>query len=331
MKKILFTGAILFCSLVMSAQTLVATLTHGTNTKIFYGTYAFENAMKEAVNGDLINLSEGSFNIESITKAVTIRGAGMSDRTTILTSENNRIDIVIPNTQNYTLSFEGVSLSAEEWIYIGNENNADVLKKVAFTKCRLGNIKLACFCEQLTFVNDIINSNSDLIMEEEAKSNVNFINCYVNWLEMENNTSSLYNCIVRGGTSSTLRRYYENCIICSQLSNASICKNCLFVGSSNFFGTQAYREKCHSVNNYADVFSTSFDGTEIYAQDETFELKPNAASTYLGTDGTQVGMYGGYVPYDPRPSYPQITKMNVAKKTTADGKLSVDIEVTAAE
>ena len=42
-------------------------------------------------------------------------------------------------------------------------------------------------------------------------------------------------------------------------------------------------------------------------------------------------MYGGVLPYNSTPSYPQITKMNVANKTTADGKLSVEIEVSAAE
>jgi hypothetical protein len=42
-------------------------------------------------------------------------------------------------------------------------------------------------------------------------------------------------------------------------------------------------------------------------------------------------MHGGVLPYDATPSYPQITRMNVANKTTADGKLSVEIEVSAAE
>ena len=49
-----------------------------------------------------------------------------------------------------------------------------------------------------------------------------------------------------------------------------------------------------------------------------------------GTDGTEVGIYGGSLPYDPTPTNPQITKFNVAAKSTADGKLSVDIEVNSA-
>lgn len=61
------------------------------------------------------------------------------------------------------------------------------------------------------------------------------------------------------------------------------------------------------------------------------DLTDEAKAQYKGSDGTQVGMYGGTLPFNTTPSYPQITKMNVAKKTTADGKLSVEIEVSAAQ
>lgn len=67
------------------------------------------------------------------------------------------------------------------------------------------------------------------------------------------------------------------------------------------------------------------------SDNETFELTETAKATYLGTDGTQVGIYGGMLPFDTTPSNPRITKCNVAAKSTADGKLSVDIEVKAAE
>ena len=73
------------------------------------------------------------------------------------------------------------------------------------------------------------------------------------------------------------------------------------------------------------------DFTGTYSDTQTFELTEEAKTKYLGTDGTEVGIYGGLLPYNSTPSYPQITKMNVANKTTADGKLSVEIEVSATE
>ena len=45
----------------------------------------------------------------------------------------------------------------------------------------------------------------------------------------------------------------------------------------------------------------------------------------------QENFYGGNLPYSMHILSPQITKCNVAAKTTSDGKLSVDIEVKAAE
>ena len=64
---------------------------------------------------------------------------------------------------------------------------------------------------------------------------------------------------------------------------------------------------------------------------ETFHLTEAAQTAYLGLDGTQVGIYGGSMPFDPIPTNPQITKCKVAQKSTTDGKLSVDIEVKTAE
>ncbi len=78
------------------------------------------------------------------------------------------------------------------------------------------------------------------------------------------------------------------------------------------------------------TYATTSNNT--YVQDRyNFKLTDEAAAKYLGTDGTQVGMYGGNLIYDENPTIPQITKCNVAAKSTADGKLSVDIEVKAAE
>ena len=85
------------------------------------------------------------------------------------------------------------------------------------------------------------------------------------------------------------------------------------------------------MTEYATLFKTYPGGPLALLDSETFELTDAAKTQYLGTDGTEVGIYGGNLPFDPTPSNPQITKCNVAAKSTADGKLSVDIEVNAAE
>ena len=73
------------------------------------------------------------------------------------------------------------------------------------------------------------------------------------------------------------------------------------------------------------------DFNALFKPDTFYEMTDEAKSEYVGQDGTEMGIYGGNLPYDTRILSPQITKCNVAAKTTADGKLSVDIEVKAAE
>ena len=63
----------------------------------------------------------------------------------------------------------------------------------------------------------------------------------------------------------------------------------------------------------------------------TYNVSLETGKKYLGSDGTEVGMYGGSLPFDPTPTNPQITKCTVSPKSTADGKLSVEIEVSSAK
>lgn len=85
------------------------------------------------------------------------------------------------------------------------------------------------------------------------------------------------------------------------------------------------------MSDYAAFFKTYTGASLNYLDSQNFQLTEAAKTQYLGMDGTEVGIYGGSLPFDPVPSNPQITKCNVAAKSTADGKLSVDIEVKAAE
>ena len=109
----------------------------------------------------------------------------------------------------------------------------------------------------------------------------------------------------------------------------------------------AYYCLCKDRNNnvcFADIANNSSNSylsgelntlfktyTGNYTDEETFELTDEAKAKFLGSDGTEVGIHGGSLPFDPTPTNPQITKCNVASKSTADGKLSVDIEVSATE
>lgn len=107
MKRLVLSLFALVCATVSFAQqNLVATLTHGDEVSMFYGTYAYRDAMNAAVDGDLINLSGGSFQACNITKAVAVRGAGAeAAQPTFIV---NSFDIQIPTTTTERLTMEGL-------------------------------------------------------------------------------------------------------------------------------------------------------------------------------------------------------------------------------
>lgn len=344
MKKLFFSLVALMVAAVSFAQnTLVATLSHGEDISMYYGSNALRSAMNAAQSGDIINLSGGVFKAASLTKAVALRGTGIDD--TNPTYIIGDFTINIPTTDTNRLSMEGIrcmdgilmkgTFSSPYFVKsqfksfeytTGNANVTDA----KFANCKITNYYYMC-----------------------NTSNVQFINCYVAgfWNDSEDDASaSFFNCVILPSgrdineepdgeypeyiTSSQL----QNCIIFWRgnsnvnypLPSSTIASNCVSIGYNGFFDDLRVSTNNKEVNwnEFAKVFK-NFNGT--FSDSQTFELAESAKTAYLGTDGTQVGLYGGMLPYDSTPSYPQITKMNVASRTTADGKLSIEIEVSAAE
>ena len=131
---------------------------------------------------------------------------------------------------------------------------------------------------------------------------------------------ALYNCIISSKYDNSSNAFNSSCNVL----------NCIAVGPGAQYMFRNIPNQTNTVVNggFEEVFKT-YRGT--WVESEMYELTDEAAATYLGSDGTQVGMYGGILPFDPVPSNPQITKCNVASKSSLDGKLSVDIEVSVAK
>lgn len=145
--------------------------------------------------------------------------------------------------------------------------------------------------------------------------------------------ATFYNSIIYNSTKNS--SYYNAKLPSSNFvyycvgknGNGSIFDN--VVGYDDGSGNYVPNNTNTVISDLSTIFKT-FNG-ENYNEYETFELTSTAASTYLGDDHTQVGMYGGSMPYEAFPSHPIITKCTVAEKSTPAGKLSVDIEVRPAQ
>lgn len=325
------------------AQSQLATLFQDGDIKTFYGINALREAHSLAKHGDVITLSSGTFNSVDITKAITLRGAGMQydsiakTEPTILTGD---LKLAIPNDS----TLKGYSFTMEGIYFKGNINLKNVIYNAQFVKCGIGRLGNGDYDYSSTFVNASLINCYILSLYIGSKGSVAAINSFIynysqkcNSSDLASTSSEFQNCVLNF-TDYPAYSTFRNCILkCvkseNKIPSTSTAYGCIAYNcfeNSNPFSNNLSNTYISELGDAAEalIFKT-WDGTFFY--NANLELTDAAKTKYLGTDGTQVGIYGGSIPFTARPSNPQITKLNVASKSTADGKLSVDIEVKAAE
>lgn len=324
----------------------VATLNHEGTITEYYGEAAFQSAYKAAVDGDIITLSEGVFILTkngtstdnvTIKKSITIRGIGMSEdnvyglkQTTIrgnATSNGNYNSIYLKSSN---LIVEGIN-----FINVSINDNSNS----TFTKCKMsplnssGSVSIASSSNN-TFTNCVINGFG------QSSGNNTFRNCYIKG-DYYCNNATMFNCFLYypsqySGISDDLfcNSNFTNCIIASNVTLPASNKvaNCVGIATNTSNTTDVFAkipEKLGCSMATRDIFNSWSDAiSTTNVSPESFELS-ELGKQYRGVDNTEVGMLGGNYPYNPVVSIPRITKCEVAEKATADGKLSVNIEVTA--
>lgn len=331
MKKLFLSLVALVVATMSYAQSnLVATLIHEGEVSVFHGSNSLKDALAAADHGDIITLAGGRYNAGTITKAITLRGAGIEDDDTSTGASRTQIvgdfGIDIPET-NERLMIEG--------IYHDNEMsfwNTKTLNNAILQKCRLrdvysdGTKKIY----SLTIIQCNITRNFQL--PAWTNSSAKFINSIVTAPRSSNNGNNgnmeFTNCVILGGVAGVHQSYFQNCILnvsykLPSTNMASYCAGYTSDSSGSPFASLATQA--------TNKVLTQEQMNALFKDDTFYELTDEAKAEYVGIDGKEIGIYGGNLPYETRILSPQITKCNVAAKTTADGKLSVDIEVKAAE
>ena len=144
MKKLFVSLVAMVMATMSYAQSnLVATLSHEGEVSVFHGANSLKEAMAAANHGDIITLASGQYNSVDITKAITLRGAGLegndantgSSRTQI----NGSFSINIPNTTSKNLTIEGI------W-HDGTITVSGTLNNATLQKCRFLNIGYNSSC-----------------------------------------------------------------------------------------------------------------------------------------------------------------------------------------
>ena len=346
MKKItllLLTMLVAAIHSVKAQNSLLATLNHNDTITTYYGTSAYQLALDAAVHGDVITLSAGTFTARDIQKAVTIRGAGMGVTTTTeptIISGNFSINSLSGVSEKLTI--EGIYHNGTISLTAGY-----TLRNATFIKCRFKRFDAGGYwysgynqgyrnrsgLENASFIHCYITERIKL----DNDCNANFLNCYVyDPISLDGGSSryAFQNCVIVDVDETNVRSStWNNSILISKRTNTSVYEsnnvvhNCVCIHDSvNVFSNIASANTF--VTKVSDVFK-KYKGD--YSDDVSFELTDAAKAKYKGNDGTEVGMYGGSFPFDPETSTPKITKCVVAPRSTADGKLSIDIEVSGAK
>lgn len=328
MKKLLSFFLVLVCAMSSFAQTsLMATLNHEGTISTFYGVNALRQAHAAAVSGDVITLSSGTFLSTDITKAVTIRGAGMDvskaydivNEPTVLGGDFN---IKIPAEDTGRLTLEGIFHNENIYFSEGQVKNA------LFLKSRFKNISKSgsCKVQDLTVLNCRI---SESINVDDGNS-AQFLNSVVK--SFNSGYMSFSHCVILDGFRlGNNGNEYKNCIITYEsgglFSSSSSAYNNLFISNE----TSLLQNVPNNTNLRVPTSDERFAYLRGYNDSKDYKLTDQNRDVLKATDGGEIGIYGGSLPYSAIPTNPQITKFNVASKTTADGKLSVDIEVKSGE
>lgn len=331
-KQLLLLLAMVMTSMAARAQVdRVATLTHGSTTTAYYGINALQQAHDAAEDGDYISLSRGTFNITSITKNITIVGAGMQDipeqgvgKTMLYSGGSSRIAIGVAESASHILRIENVEFSS------GMTLNAD-LHNANFVKCSFpasdrGISEDKGLCKNISFLQCTFTG----CVNHKENSIASYINCYV-WggdygCSIATGASiSFCNCTFGAGWGhrDTYSSSFLNCVIyCTAgdirtMGISNTITNCLGARIPYYANVWSYASNSVFKGDYNPFKSGTY-----------YELTDEAKALITGTDGKEVGMYGGAFPYNPVPDGVRITKFTVDPQSSSDNKLNVDVEVT---
>lgn len=331
MKHLFSLLTVLLLPLLVSAQEgLVAVLYHGDDFKTYYSSEAFKNAMVDAENGDIITLSPGTFTAATLNKAVTIRGAGigsvdpMNNETTPQTIINGSpiyANVNPESSSGHTLNIEGIVFNGSFSIYH--------LSDAIISKTR--------------FNSYVADYNNDAVID-----NITFIQCiFDESIGLKSNHScSVYNSVLKGFHSDYPKANIINSVVlipnsyCFFDNNNLTYRNCIFVSdhdtaymSSSIVNNCVWTGK-HSENDpFLNANGNPDRNNKVIPEDEeifiegSFYMLNENGKGYLGSDGTEVGIYGSGLPFSTVTSYPQIKKFNISPESTTDGKLKIEFEI----
>ncbi len=320
----------------VSAQPIAALHQSG-QTTFFSGIDAFVEAYNASADGAIIYLSGGSFLVpDTIAKSITVFGAGHHPEFTGATGQSKLTEDVLLAAGAGNAYFEGLYLTGRLSFVYGNR-----IDDVVFRRCRIdgiisygSSVSRPDFPSNTLFTECVLTSTSSHLFGTSRNvtiaNSILFANnlAHFHYGTLENSLIlSTGSVVLTMSTHSVVR----NCVIAkgshSTSNNNAFLNNVFFnVESMPAPGTNTFS------NNYYDVGRDNFFVDQEGAVfDYTHDYHLRLPAQYMGTDGTQVGIYGGMHPFKEGsvPMIPHVISKSISHSIDAEGKLQVEIEVSA--
>lgn len=339
MRKITILAAILFCFSAIQtavAQNPITTLVHAGTTTVYYGQSSFVDAYTASVNGDYLYLSPGYFTAPAdIAKGVNIIGAGHFPDSANVAKRTTIMSTMYINSGADSLKLEGLYINGN----IQYENKS--VNYIKVKRCNLGDISFLSYSE---------GAKKNFCSYEECfiRGSI-FFSKYGNNLLIKNNIINGYISDINGGavidgniflinSGSSLFNSVYSSVIKNNISIMSVSASILSASTGNTLSNNLFSKSSIDLsNNFSNNNYTGIAQANIFvnqtgnAIDYTHDYHLKSPTTYLATDGTQVGLYGGVTPFKEKglPSNPQILTKTVGNQTDSNGNLQINFKVKA--
>lgn len=305
----------------------IAVLQSGENVKVFKGPNALTNAHEEAVDGDVITLSEGSFNACNITKSVSIYGAGYEENKTngtLLTQINSIVTVGLQDKTLSNVHLEGLYLSGG--LNVGGGINDYPLANLRVVKSKINYIYSNSTNSNTSFDQCVILGQMNADNNTLLVADLYFRNCIMPQSAFQNyrNTNShmtIDHCIVGAIYPSGYNPFRNSHPGLLTLTNS------IYVRSGNSgsvgFPSDSFVKNCISdqsnVVNYTNCFYVDKalifkDGENAdYSPTRTYELQQ--PTVWVDDKGNQIGIRGGNG-WSKVPSTPVVKNLSVTPSGT---------------
>ena len=322
--KVILALTIVLAAVQAKADIAPTVMLSHSGVRTMYNYDQVQQAVDDAVDGDTIYLSNGTFSEFNVSKRIMVRGTGPE---TII---QGSCTVYIAGTSALTMPV------LDALTFTGNVNVTSAYKQFTIRKCQMNNLN---FTESDFY--DVKLDRCYIQGTLHLTQNVKDFNCFNTKIYMLHpysyTTGSAYfqNCNIRG-IDNYITATFDNCVLryCKVNTSGSYYGVCLTNCRLNYCIYPTISNCTYLDNGKTTTSSGAFFYNPTVSFNNCYQVSIVAenvvgygSNSYLGNDGTMVGCYGGQHPYRRTPELPRVTKHSVAVDA-ANKKLNVTLTLT---